>query len=69
MDKIELLKSEMRQLIRSYVNLLENGRERILLAGGQCDPVDTMEKSDPALRRAREVLADLDSYDNNEGKS
>lgn len=69
MNKIELLKSEMRHLIRSYVNLLETGRERILLAGGQCDPVDTMERSDPALRRAREVLADLDSYDNKEGKS
>lgn len=47
----------LRDLIRAYVNLLENGRERIMFLGGQCDPVDVMEASDPNLRAARAALA------------
>lgn len=43
--------SELKNLRRAYVNLLESGRDRILLLGGQCDDVATMEAADPNLRK------------------
>lgn len=52
----ELLQ-ELKNLRRAYVNLLETGRDRILLLGGQCDDVPTMEASDPYLRDASAAIA------------
>lgn len=43
-------------LIQGYVNLLESGRDRIISLGGDCDPVDVMEASDPYLRAARALI-------------
>lgn len=51
------LSKALRHLIRGYVNLIENGRDRILEAGGRCDPLDVMEASDPWLKSARAALA------------
>lgn len=47
----------LRRLIRAYVRLLEAGRDLIIDHGGQCDPVDVMERSDPFLAEARATLA------------
>lgn len=52
----ELL-SELVKLRRAYVNLLEAGKDRITSLGGECDPVDMMERSDPALTSARAAIA------------
>jgi hypothetical protein len=38
------------------VRLLEVGRDRIIAAGGTCDPVDVTESGDPALKRVRAYL-------------
>jgi hypothetical protein len=46
-----------RSLYRAYVNTLEVARDRIRELGGECDPVDVMERGDPALSLARERLA------------
>ena len=51
------LLAELRKLRRAYVNLLEGGRDRILQLGGDCDPVDVMEASDPYLRSADAAIA------------
>lgn len=40
-----------------YVNMLENARDRIIERGGCCDPVDVMERGDPALRRIDAALS------------
>jgi hypothetical protein len=53
----EPLSDALRALIRAYVNLLENGRDRIRMLGGECDDVPTMERSDPHLRAARAALS------------
>jgi len=53
----EALRRELGALMRGYVNLLENGRNRIMDLGGQCDPVDVMEARDPWLRDARVALS------------
>jgi hypothetical protein len=50
------LREGLRQLIRGYVNTLENGRDRIVSLGGQCDPLEVMERDDPHLRAARALL-------------
>lgn len=42
---------------RAYVNLLESGRDRIVMLGGECDPVDVMEANDPNLRESRSAIA------------
>ncbi len=55
------LSKALRDLIRGYVNLLENGRDRILEAGGQCDSLDVMEASDPWLKSARAALDQQDA--------
>jgi len=44
-------------LIRAYVRLMETGRDRIVAAGGQCDSLEDVERSDPFLRDARDALA------------
>lgn len=47
----------LQSLYRGYVQVLELGRDRILSLGGDCDPVDRMEASDPELKKARAALA------------
>lgn len=56
-EEVEALRAALINLIRGYVNLLEIGRDRIVELGGQCDPVDQMEASDPYLLDARAALA------------
>lgn len=51
------LREALKKLIRAYVNLLETGRDRIVSAGGQCDPVDVMEARDVTLQEARAALS------------
>jgi hypothetical protein len=53
----EALVKALRRLYRGYVNSLESGRDRILFLGGDCDPVDVMERGDPHLREARAILS------------
>jgi len=53
----ERLISAIKNLRRAYVNMLENGRDRIVSLGGQCDPVDVMEMNDPHLRDADAAMA------------
>jgi len=48
--------ADFKALYRAYVRLLEAGRDRILLLGGDCDPVDVMEASDADLRAARSLI-------------
>ena len=50
------LREALRNLYQGYVNTMEAGRDRILSFGGNCDPVDVMEKSDPVLIEARAAL-------------
>lgn len=50
------METELRALYRAYVNLLEVGRDRIVALGGDCDPVDVMEKGGPALCSVRALL-------------
>jgi hypothetical protein len=45
------------ELKRAYVRMLEAGRDLLIDAGGACDLVDVMEKSDPALIAACAALA------------
>lgn len=51
------LRIYLRNMIGAYVRLMENGRDRIIDLGGQCDPVDVMEAADPWLRDARAALS------------
>lgn len=55
----ELL-AALKNMNRAYVNLLENGRDRIREFGGPCDPVDVMEASDQNLRESRAVIAKVE---------
>jgi hypothetical protein len=50
------LRQSLGSMIHAYVRLLECGRDRILDLGGQCDPLDVLEASDPWLRDARATL-------------
>lgn len=50
------LEGTLRTLILDYVSLLESGRDRIKMLGGDCDDVPTMEANDPALIRAKSAL-------------
>lgn len=56
-DEIEQLRGALKDLARAYVRLLESGRDRIISLGGDCDPVDVMERGDPYLRKANEAMA------------
>lgn len=58
--KLERLRAALQDLARAYVNLLEAGMDRIISLGGDCDPVDVMERGDPYLRKAREALRPAD---------
>lgn len=60
--------SALRDLYKAYVRLLENGRDRIVALGGQCDPVDVMERGDPYLRAARDAIAKAKSRESTDGK-
>lgn len=51
------LRDALQQLVRGYMILMENGRDRIMFLGGQCDALDVMEGSDPYLRQARAALS------------
>ena len=55
--EIERLRSALKDLSRAYVSMMETGRDRIIALGGDCDPVDVMERGDPYLRKAREALS------------
>ncbi len=55
-EGVEALTNELRALYRHYVNMLESARDQIISHGGECDPLDVMEKRDPVLKRVREVL-------------
>ena len=55
--EVERLRTALRDLIRAYVNLLEAGKDRIESLGGDCDPVDMMERADPDLCKARNALS------------
>lgn len=46
----------LRRLYQAYVRLLESGRDRITDLGGTCDQVDDMERKDPYLIEARNLL-------------
>lgn len=52
----ELL-AELKRMVRAYVSLLESGRDRIIMLGGDCDPVDVMEAGNPQLIAAKAVIA------------
>ena len=54
----ELL-AALEKMNRAYVGLMENGRDRIIMLGGDCDPVDVMEHSDPHLRESRAAIASV----------
>jgi hypothetical protein len=54
--RIAELEKALKYLMRHYVGQLENARDRIVSLGGECDPVDVMERGDPHLRAVREVL-------------
>jgi hypothetical protein len=51
------LREALEALIRGYVNTLESAFDRIKFLGGDCDPVDVMERNDPHLRAAKAALA------------
>lgn len=55
-QRYELL-AALKTMNRAYVNLLQNGRDRITMLGGECDPVDVMEANDPNLRESRAAVA------------
>lgn len=46
-----------KELRRAYVRLLEAARDRINDLGGDCDPIDVMERGDPDLRKFDTALA------------
>jgi len=52
----ELLEA-LKKMYRAYVNLLENGHDRISSLGGDCDPVDCMEQVDFNLIECRAAIA------------
>lgn len=56
--EVERKDKALRSLYRAYVNTLEIGRDRIVMLGGDCDPVSVMENGDPALVAARAALSD-----------
>ena len=55
-SRCEALRAGLRDLARAYLLLLENGRDRIVSLGGQCDSLEIMERGDPYLRQARALL-------------
>lgn len=55
-EKSDAMRAALINLRRAYVRLMENGRDRIRMLGGECDPVDKMEQADPALRDAAAAI-------------
>ena len=55
-ERVRVLREALINLRRAYVRLLENGRDRIRMLGGECDPVDKMEQADPDLRDAAAAI-------------
>jgi hypothetical protein len=51
------LREAFEALYKGYINVLQMGRDKIIDLGGECDPVDVMERNDPCLRDARAALA------------
>jgi hypothetical protein len=64
---IDLLKQRdellaaLEKMNRAYVGLMENGRDRIIMLGGDCDQVDVMERNDPNLCEIRATIASVKS--------
>jgi hypothetical protein len=58
--EVDELREALRRLYRGYVVTLENGRDRIITLGGDCDPVDRMEREDPLLHDMRALLSRID---------
>lgn len=56
----ELL-AALEKMNRAYVGLMENGRDRIIMLGGDCDQVDVMERNDPNLCEIRATIASVKS--------
>ena len=56
-EHVKMLRDALNKMNRAYVNLIENARDRIIALGGDCDPVDMMERDDPNLRESKEALA------------
>lgn len=54
----ELL-TALEKMNRAYINLMENGRDRIVMLGGDCDPLDVMERNDPHLYESRATIASV----------
>ena len=55
-ERIENLYGHIAELYVGYVRLMENGRDRIIMLGGDCDSVDFMEANDPLLINIRNVM-------------
>lgn len=51
------LESALKSMVSGYMRLLQSGYDRITDLGGDCDPVDVMERDDAYLREARAALA------------
>lgn len=51
------LESALKSMVSGYMRLLQSGYDRITDLGGDCDPVDVMERDDTYLREARATLA------------
>lgn len=51
------LEAALKGLRHAYTRTLENGRDRIVFLGGECDSLEMMIASDHDLTRAMEVLA------------
>jgi hypothetical protein len=57
--EIQRLRDALKELIWQYVKLLEAGKMRIEMLGGECDAVDKMEAGDPALIAAKQALSPI----------
>lgn len=55
----EGLLTALERMNLAYVTLMENGRDRIIQLGGECDSIDVMERDDPYLRESRSVIASV----------
>lgn len=64
----EQILSELKNMVRAYVCLLESGKDRITSLGGECDPVDIMEANDSNLRTAKAAIAAAEAAKKGETK-
>lgn len=56
LDHIRLLRTALQDLDNAYMSQMRAGYDRIIDLGGDCDPVEVMERGNPYLRQAREAL-------------